>query len=107
MGGGGRPGRGLVGSGSTLRLDQEVDVLELLWIVIIGLVVGALAKFFMPGPDPGGFLVTALLGMGGALVATYLGRFLGLYGPGQGAGFIASIIGAIVILFIYRKVRAK
>ena len=82
-------------------------MLELLWIVIIGLVVGALAKFFMPGPDPGGFLVTALLGMGGALVATYLGRFLGLYGPGQGAGFIASIIGAIVILFIYRKVRAK
>jgi uncharacterized membrane protein YeaQ/YmgE (transglycosylase-associated protein family) len=84
-----------------------VDVLELLWIIIIGLVVGALAKFFMPGPDPGGFLVTALLGMGGALVATYLGRFLGLYGPGQGAGFIASIIGAIVILFIYRKVRAR
>ena len=82
-------------------------MLDLLWIILIGAVVGALAKFVMPGADPGGFFVTALLGMGGALVATFLGRFVGLYGPGQGAGFLASVIGAIVVLIIYRSVRKR
>ena len=82
-------------------------MLELIWIVVIGAVTGALAKFVMPGPDAGGFFVTALLGMGGALVATLLGRAVGLYGPGQGAGFIASIIGAILVLFVYRTVRKR
>jgi uncharacterized membrane protein YeaQ/YmgE (transglycosylase-associated protein family) len=80
-------------------------MIELLWIVLIGAVVGALAKLIMPGSDPGGFLVTALMGMGGALIATFLGRAIGLYGPNQGAGFIASVIGAIVVLFIYRSMR--
>jgi uncharacterized membrane protein YeaQ/YmgE (transglycosylase-associated protein family) len=61
----------------------------------------------MPGPDPAGFLVTALLGMGGAVVATYLGRAVGLYGAGEGAGFIASVIGAILVLFVYRRVRTR
>jgi len=82
-------------------------MLELIWIILIGAVVGALAKFVMPGPDPGGFFVTALLGMGGALVATLLGRLIGLYGPGQGAGFIASIVGAIIVLFVYRRLRRR
>jgi uncharacterized membrane protein YeaQ/YmgE (transglycosylase-associated protein family) len=82
-------------------------MLELIWIIIIGAVVGALAKFVMPGSDPGGFFVTALLGMGGALVATLLGRTIGLYGPNQGAGFIASIVGAIVVLLIYRSLRRR
>jgi uncharacterized membrane protein YeaQ/YmgE (transglycosylase-associated protein family) len=82
-------------------------MLEFIWIIVIGIVVGALAKFVMPGPDPGGFFVTALLGMGGALVATLLGRFVGLYGPNQGAGFIASVVGAIVVLFVYRSVRNR
>ena len=82
-------------------------MLELIWIVIIGAVVGAIAKFVMPGPDSGGFFVTALLGMGGALVATLLGRAMGLYGPNQGAGFIASIVGALIVLFIYRSVRKR
>jgi uncharacterized membrane protein YeaQ/YmgE (transglycosylase-associated protein family) len=82
-------------------------MLELIWIVVIGAVVGALAKLIMPGSDPGGFFVTALLGMGGALLATYLGRAVGLYGPGQGAGFIASIIGAIVVLAVYRSFRKR
>jgi uncharacterized membrane protein YeaQ/YmgE (transglycosylase-associated protein family) len=80
---------------------------DLIWIILIGAVVGALAKFIMPGADPGGFFVTALLGMAGALVATFLGRFVGLYGPGQGAGVLASIIGAIVVLIIYRSVRKR
>lgn len=82
-------------------------MLGLIWTIIIGLVVGAAAKFVMPGQDPGGFLGTVLIGIGGALVATYLGQFLGLYQAGQGAGFIGSIIGAIVILIIYRGVVKK
>jgi uncharacterized membrane protein YeaQ/YmgE (transglycosylase-associated protein family) len=82
-------------------------MLGLIWTIIIGLVVGAVAKFVMPGQDPGGFLGTVLIGIGGALVATYLGQFLGLYQAGQGAGFIGSIIGAIVILIIYRGVVKK
>ena len=82
-------------------------MLELIWIIVIGLAVGALAKLIMPGSDPGGFFVTALLGMGGALVATFLGRFIGLYGTNQGAGFIASTIGALIVLFGYRRVRQR
>jgi len=78
-------------------------MLELIWIVIIGAVVGALAKLIMPGRDPGGFFLTALLGMAGALVATFIGRMIGLYGPNQGAGFIASIIGALIVLFLYHS----
>jgi len=82
-------------------------MLEIVWIILIGAVVGALAKLLMPGPDSGGFFVTALLGMGGAVVATLLGRLMGLYGPGQGAGFIASIVGAIVVLLVYRKMKKR
>ena len=82
-------------------------MLDLIWIILIGAVVGALAKFVMPGADPGRFFVTALLGMAGALVATFVGRFIGLYGPGQGAGFLASIVGAILVLLVYRAVRKR
>jgi uncharacterized membrane protein YeaQ/YmgE (transglycosylase-associated protein family) len=82
-------------------------MLEIVWIILIGAVVGALAKLIMPGPDSGGFFVTALLGMGGALVATLLGRLVGLYGPGQGAGIIASIVGAIIVLFVFRKMKQR
>jgi uncharacterized membrane protein YeaQ/YmgE (transglycosylase-associated protein family) len=82
-------------------------MLELIWIVIIGAVVGALAKLIMPGRDPGGFFVTALLGMAGALIATFLGRLIGLYGPNQGAGFIASIVGALVVLFVYHGIMRR
>lgn len=80
---------------------------EIIWMILIGAVIGALAKFFMPGSDPGGFFITAILGMVGALVATLLGRFLGLYGAGEGAGFIASILGAILVLFVYRRSLAR
>ena len=82
-------------------------MLEIVWIILIGAVVGALAKLIMPGPDSGGFFLTALLGMGGALVATLLGRLIGLYGPSQGAGFIASMVGAIVVLFVYRMMKKR
>ena len=72
--------------------------------IIIGLIVGALAKLIMPGKDPGGIIITILLGIAGSVVATYLGRAAGWYRPGQSAGFIASIIGAIIILAIYRAI---
>jgi uncharacterized membrane protein YeaQ/YmgE (transglycosylase-associated protein family) len=80
---------------------------HLLWMCIIGLVAGALAKLIMPGRDPGGLLITMLLGIGGSLVAGFLGRALGLYEPGEGAGLIMSVLGAILILFIYRKTRSN
>ena len=77
----------------------------LIWTLIIGLIVGALAKFFMPGKDPGGIIVTILIGIAGAFVAGFLGRLTGWYGPGQGPGIIASILGAMLLLFIYRKMK--
>lgn len=75
----------------------------ILWTLIIGLVVGALAKLLMPGKDPGGIIVTMLIGVAGALLASFLGRSLGWYNnPGEGPGIIASIIGAMLLLLLYR-----
>jgi uncharacterized membrane protein YeaQ/YmgE (transglycosylase-associated protein family) len=71
------------------------------WIVF-GLVVGIIAKLLMPGRDPGGFIVTILLGIAGALIGGFIGRAMGFYGPGQSAGWIVSILGAIILLAIYR-----
>jgi uncharacterized membrane protein YeaQ/YmgE (transglycosylase-associated protein family) len=71
------------------------------WIVF-GLIVGIIAKFLMPGRDPGGFIITTLLGIAGALVGGYLGRLLNLYGEGDPVGFIMAILGSIVLLLIYR-----
>ena len=79
----------------------------IIWAIIIGLIVGAVAKLIMPGRDPGGIIVTVLLGIGGSVLATWIGQAVGWYGPGQGAGFIASIIGAIIILAIYRAVAGR
>jgi uncharacterized membrane protein YeaQ/YmgE (transglycosylase-associated protein family) len=72
------------------------------WIVF-GLIVGIVAKLLMPGRDPGGIIITILLGIAGALLGGFLGRALGWYGPSDAAGFIMSILGAVVILFIYRR----
>lgn len=71
-------------------------------MIIIGLIVGAIAKFLMPGKDPGGIIVTILLGIAGSLIAGYLGRILGWYDAGETAGFIASLVGAILLLWVYR-----
>jgi uncharacterized membrane protein YeaQ/YmgE (transglycosylase-associated protein family) len=79
--------------------------MNLIWTLIIGFVVGAVAKFLMPGKDPGGFIITILLGIAGAFVASFLGRTFGLYAEGGGAGFIMSVIGAILLLLIYRVLR--
>jgi uncharacterized membrane protein YeaQ/YmgE (transglycosylase-associated protein family) len=78
--------------------------MTLLWMLLIGLIVGALAKLIMPGRDPGGIFVTMLLGIAGAVVAGFLGRVIGLYRPGQRAGFIMSTLGAILLLAFYRLV---
>jgi uncharacterized membrane protein YeaQ/YmgE (transglycosylase-associated protein family) len=82
-------------------------VLDLIWIVIVGAIVGLIAKLLVPGKDPGGIVVTPLIGIGGAIVATYLGQFLGLYDEGENAKFIGSIIGAVVILAIVRLIRGR
>ena len=71
------------------------------WI-LFGLVIGIIAKLLMPGRDPGGFIVTILLGVAGALLGGFLGQAMGLYGPGESAGWIVSILGAVVLLAIYR-----
>ena len=71
------------------------------WIVF-GLIVGVIAKLLMPGRDPGGFIVTMLLGIAGALLGGFLGRSLGWYGPNDNAGFLMSVLGAIVLLALYR-----
>jgi uncharacterized membrane protein YeaQ/YmgE (transglycosylase-associated protein family) len=73
------------------------------WI-IFGLIVGIVAKFLMPGRDPGGFVITIVLGIIGALLGGYLGRALGWYGEGEPAGFIVAVIGAILVLALYRMV---
>ena len=77
----------------------------IIWTIVIGFIVGLLAKFLMPGRDPGGFIVTILLGIAGSLLATYGGQALGLYTAGEPAGFIGSLVGAIILLLIYRLVR--
>ena len=78
----------------------------LLWELIIGLVVGAVAKFVMPGKDPGGIWITMLIGIAGSIVATYIGQAIGWYKAGQGAGFIMSVVGAVVLLLIYRVIKS-
>jgi len=83
------------------RVEQEGLMGILSWI-LFGLVVGIIAKLLMPGRDPGGFIVTILLGIAGALVGGFLGRAMGFYGENQGAGWIMSILGAIVLLALYR-----
>jgi uncharacterized membrane protein YeaQ/YmgE (transglycosylase-associated protein family) len=76
------------------------------WIVF-GLVVGALAKLVMPGRDPGGIIVTMLLGIAGALLGGFLGRALGLYGPGEAAGWLMSFLGAVILLMLYRMMARR
>jgi uncharacterized membrane protein YeaQ/YmgE (transglycosylase-associated protein family) len=76
------------------------------WIVF-GLIVGAIAKLLMPGRDPGGFIVTILLGIAGALIGGFIGRAAGWYGPNDSAGFLMSLLGAIILLALYRMLFAR
>jgi len=82
-------------------------MLGILGWAVFGLIVGALAKVVMPGRDPGGLLVTMALGIAGAVVAGFLGRTLGWYESGQAAGFITATLGAVLLLFVYRRLVAK
>ena len=75
--------------------------------IIIGLIIGVIAKFLMPGRDPGGFIVTAILGIVGSFVGTWIGRALGMYHQGEGAGFLMSVVGAIILLAIYRMIAGR
>jgi uncharacterized membrane protein YeaQ/YmgE (transglycosylase-associated protein family) len=81
--------------------------MSIIWAILIGFLVGIVAKFLMPGRDGGGFFVTAILGIVGALVATFLGQAMGVYAEGQSAGFIGAVIGAIVVLFVYNLIRRR
>lgn len=81
--------------------------MTIIWAILIGFIVGLVAKFLMPGRDPGGFFITAVLGIVGSLVATFLGQALGWYAAGQAAGFIASVIGAMIVLFLYHMIRGR
>jgi uncharacterized membrane protein YeaQ/YmgE (transglycosylase-associated protein family) len=80
-------------------------MLTLLWTLLIGLVIGAVAKFLMPGKDPGGIVITMILGVVGSILATYLGQAIGWYQAGQAAGFFMSVLGAMLLLVLYRLIR--
>jgi uncharacterized membrane protein YeaQ/YmgE (transglycosylase-associated protein family) len=76
--------------------------MSILWTIIIGFIVGVIAKFIMPGSnEPSGFILTTILGIVGAFVATYLGQAVGWYKAGESAGFMGAIVGAVILLFVY------
>jgi uncharacterized membrane protein YeaQ/YmgE (transglycosylase-associated protein family) len=79
----------------------------IIWTLIIGLLAGIVAKLLMPGRDPGGFIITILLGIAGAFLATWLGQAIGWYRAGEGAGFIGAVVGAVIILIIYRMIARR
>jgi uncharacterized membrane protein YeaQ/YmgE (transglycosylase-associated protein family) len=82
--------------------------MSILWTIIIGFIAGVIAKFIMPGDnEPAGFILTAILGIVGAFVATFLGQALGWYGPGEGAGLIGAVVGAIIVLLVYGMVAGR
>jgi uncharacterized membrane protein YeaQ/YmgE (transglycosylase-associated protein family) len=85
------------------RRERDLEVVVgILWTLIIGFVAGVIAKFLHPGPnEPAGFIVTTLLGIAGAFVATYLGQAIGWYRPGEGAGLIGAVVGAIIVLVVW------
>jgi uncharacterized membrane protein YeaQ/YmgE (transglycosylase-associated protein family) len=85
-----------------VELLERIGDMGIIWTIIIGFVAGVIAKFIMPGDnEPAGFILTAVLGIVGAFVATYLGQQLGWYQPGEGAGLIGAIVGAVIVLFVY------
>jgi uncharacterized membrane protein YeaQ/YmgE (transglycosylase-associated protein family) len=81
--------------------------MSIVWTILIGFVAGLVARAIKPGDDSAGFIVTTLIGIAGSLIATYVGQAMGWYRAGQGAGFIASVVGAIVLLFIWGLLKRK
>src|SRR5262252_8243953 len=89
---------------STNQSDTTRFTMAILSTLLVGLIVGAIAKLLMPGKDPGGFIITILLGIAGAFIATYIGQAIGWYKAGQPAGWIMSVIGAMILLLLYRLI---
>jgi uncharacterized membrane protein YeaQ/YmgE (transglycosylase-associated protein family) len=86
-------------------LEENMGII---WTIIIGFIAGVIAKFIMPGDnEPTGFILTTILGIVGAFVATYLGQALGWYRPGEGAGLVGAVVGAIIVLFVYGLVAGR
>ena len=81
--------------------------MEILYTIIIGLVVGVIAKLLMPGKGPGGFIITTLIGIAGAMLAKFIGQAMGWYTAGESAGFIAAVVGAIILLILYRMLTGR
>jgi uncharacterized membrane protein YeaQ/YmgE (transglycosylase-associated protein family) len=81
--------------------------MDILYTILIGLVVGVIAKLLMPGKDPGGFIITTLIGIAGAMLAKFIGQAMNWYEAGESAGFIASVVGAIILLLLYRMVTGR
>lgn len=81
--------------------------MDLIYTILIGLVVGVIAKLLMPGKDPGGFIITTLLGIAGAMLAKFIGQAMGWYAAGESAGWIAAVVGAILLLFLYRALTGR
>ncbi|HWZ38478.1 MAG TPA: GlsB/YeaQ/YmgE family stress response membrane protein [Bradyrhizobium sp.] len=83
--------------------------MSILWTIIIGFIVGVIAKFIMPGDktEPQGFILTAILGIVGAFVATYLGQAVGWYNPGESAGFLGGVVGAVIVLVVYGLIMGR
>lgn len=81
--------------------------MHILWTLLLGLFVGIIAKFIYPGRDNMGWIMTIILGIAGSFVATYLGKLVGIYQPGQAAGFIGAIVGALILLFIYNLIKRR
>ena len=82
--------------------------MHILWLILIGFVAGIIAKFIHPGSnEPSGFILTTLLGIAGAFVATYLGQALGWYQPGEGAGLIGAVVGAVIVLVVYGMIAGR
>jgi uncharacterized membrane protein YeaQ/YmgE (transglycosylase-associated protein family) len=81
--------------------------MHILWTLLLGLIVGIIAKFIYPGRESMGWIMTIILGIAGSFVATYLGKLVGIYQPGQAAGFIGAIVGALILLFIYNLIKRR
>ncbi len=81
--------------------------MSIIGAIVIGFFAGLIAKFLMPGRDPGGFIITIILGIVGAFVATYLGQTIGWYQEGEAAGFVGAVVGAVIVLFIYRMIAGR
>jgi uncharacterized membrane protein YeaQ/YmgE (transglycosylase-associated protein family) len=98
----------LLGAMVAPDVSGEDRKMGIIWTIIIGFVAGLIAKFIMPGPnEPSGFIMTTILGIIGAVVANFLGQSLGWYGPGQGAGLIGAVVGAIIVLFVWGAISRR